>query len=190
MSFETRQAMTKYPVTLYATKSCPSCDQARQALRQRGVPFNEYSVTTESDYNAFQSRFGGSTFPVLAIGSQTIKGYSPLDLSGYLDAAGYPAQGRLAGYSWPAAAPLAPRSATPATASADADEPAPAASVPSKAPVVPPPTRTASSSDPDLARPPGRPACAPSRDPGASALRPSRTRAKYPCSHGDSLAAS
>ena len=143
MPFETRQAMTKYPVTLYSTKNCSGCDHARQALRARGVPFNEYSVTTESDFNAFQSRFGGSTFPVMAIGSQTVKGYSSSDLSGYLDAAGYPAQGHLAGYSWPAAVPLAPRSATTATASsesADADEPAPAASAP--APLLPPPSKT------------------------------------------------
>ncbi|MDP9123843.1 MAG: glutaredoxin family protein, partial [Pseudomonadota bacterium] len=111
MPFETRQAMAKYPVTLYATKSCPSCDSARQSLRARGVPFNEYSVDTQSDLSAFQSRVGGSTFPVIVIGDQAVKGYSSRDLSGYLDAAGYPAQGHLSGYTWPAAMPLAPRSA-------------------------------------------------------------------------------
>lgn len=135
MPFETRQAMAKYPVTLYSTKNCSGCDSARQSLRTRGVPFSEYSVTTESDFDAFQSRFGGSTFPVMVIGSQTVKGYSSSDLSGYLDAAGYPAQGRLAGYTWPAATPLAPRSATPA----DADNPAPVASAP--APVVAQPAK-------------------------------------------------
>jgi glutaredoxin len=142
MPFETRQAMAKYPVTLYSTKNCSGCDHARQSLRTRGVPFNEFSVTTESDFSAFQSRFGGSTFPVMVIGSQTVKGYSSSDLSGYLDAAGYPAQGHLAGYTWPAAMPLAPRSATAAptaTASADADDAAPAASAP--APLLPPPSK-------------------------------------------------
>ena len=141
--FETRQAMTKYPVTLYSTKNCSGCDHARQALRQRGVPFNEYSVTTESDFGAFQTRFGGSTFPVVVIGSQTVKGYSSTDLSGYLDAAGYPAQGHLAGYTWPAAAPLAPRSATPATAAtaaADSDD-APAPAPAPAPPLLPPPSK-------------------------------------------------
>ena len=133
--FETRQAMGKYPVTLYATKSCSGCDSARQALRARGVPFNEYSVTTSSDFTEFQSRIGGTTFPVVVIGNQTLKGYSQSDLSGYLDAAGYPAQGRLTGYNWPAAAPLAPRSAT----AADAGNAAPAASAP--APLLPPPSK-------------------------------------------------
>ena len=140
MPYETRQAMAKYPVTLYSTKSCPSCDQARQALRGRGVPFTEYSVTTDSDFTAFQSRIGGSTFPVLAIGSQTVKGYSANDLSGYLDAAGYPAQGRLTGYSWPAATPLAPRGATSAAASDDTAPAAPTApSAP--APLLPAPSK-------------------------------------------------
>jgi glutaredoxin len=132
--FETRQAMAKYPVTLYSTKSCQSCDAARQSLRARGVPFNEYSVNTESDLGAFQSRVGGSTFPVVVIGSQTLKGYSSSDLSGYLDAAGYPAQGHLSSYTWSAAMPLAPRSATPATAAA-----APAAPAAPPAPLLPPP---------------------------------------------------
>jgi glutaredoxin len=143
MPFETRQAMTKYPVTLYSTKNCGACDGERQALRQRGVPFSEFSVTSESDYAAFKSRFGSSSFPVTAIGSQTLQGFSITDLSGYLDAAGYPAQSRLSGYSWPAATPLAPRSATPATAataSADSDDAPPAAPA-TAPPLLPPPSK-------------------------------------------------
>jgi glutaredoxin len=139
LPYETRQAMAKYPVTLYSTKSCTGCDQARQALHARGVPFNEYSVITDADLLAFQSRVGGSTFPVVAIGSQTMKGYSLNDLSGYLDAAGYPAQGRLSGYSWPAAAPLAPRGSPAGTTSADAGGTPAAASAP--APLLPPPNK-------------------------------------------------
>ena len=137
MPFETRQAMAKYPVTLYVTKSCPTCDQARQALRGRGVPFNEYSITTESDFAAFQSRVGGTLFPAVTIGSQTVKGYSPNDVAGYLDAAGYPAQGHLTGYAWPAAQPLAPRGATTASGNA-APAAAPAAPTP---PLLPPPSK-------------------------------------------------
>ena len=133
LPYETRQAMGKYPVTLYATKACPFCDEARRSLRARGVPFNEVSVSTESDYAAFQSRFKGNTFPVIAIGNKTMTGYAAGDLAGYLDAAGYPAQARLTGYNWPAATPMtAPSAAT----TAGTDEPAPAPSAP--APQVPP----------------------------------------------------
>jgi glutaredoxin len=129
--YETRQAMSRYPVTLYASKSCAPCDSARSWLRQHAVPFNEYSLSTNADFLAAQQRFGDNTVPVTTIGSQTLKGYSPNDLQSYIDAAGYPRQGRLTGYSWPAAMPLAPRSApTPAPVAATAAPSAPASLLP------------------------------------------------------------
>ncbi|HEX4510191.1 MAG TPA: glutaredoxin domain-containing protein, partial [Burkholderiaceae bacterium] len=84
MPYETRQAMTKFPVTLYSTKSCPVCDDARRALRQRGVPFNEYTVVTNDDFTAYKSRFNSSNFPTIVVGSKSLSGYSSGDLSGYL----------------------------------------------------------------------------------------------------------
>lgn len=135
LPYETRQAMAKYPVTLYASKGCGPCDEARDALRRRGVPFSEYSITMNADISALQSRFGGTTLPVISIGNQTMKGYSSNDLQGYLDAAGYPAQARLTGYRWPQAVALAPPAATPAPA---ANEPAEAPS----APLLPPPSKS------------------------------------------------
>jgi len=136
--YATRQAMAKYPVTLYAGKNCSPCDQARQALRQRGVPFNEYSVSSDADITALQSRFGEATMPVISVGAQAMKGYSPNDLSSYLDAAGYPAQAKLVGYTWPAAAPLAPPGAPVAAQSGDATP----AAAPAPASVLPPPSKS------------------------------------------------
>jgi len=133
--YETRQAMAKYPVTLYASKNCPPCDQARQALRQRGVPFNEYLVNSNADIATLQSRFGGTTMPVISVGGQSMKGYSPNDLAGYLDAAGYPAQARLVGYNWPPATPLTPPVA------AQADDATPAAAPAPATPQAPPPSK-------------------------------------------------
>ena len=134
--YETRQAMAKFPVTLYASKGCSPCDEAREALRKRGVPYSEYSVNLSADVAALQSRFGGSTVPVIAIGSQTMKGYSASDLQGYLDAAGYPAQARLTGYRWPQAVALAPPVAETTAA-------APIAAAPSApAPLLPPPSKS------------------------------------------------
>ena len=135
LPFETRQAMTKYPVTLFTMKSCPGCDQARQSLRQRGIPFSEYTVATNDDNAALQARFGGTSLPVVLIGSQSIKGYSSSDLQSYLDAAGYPAQAHLVGYNWAPASPLAPRNANaPVAAATDPNQPAPAASAPTPLP--------------------------------------------------------
>ena len=138
LPYETRQAMTKFPVTLYSTKDCPVCDDARRALRQRGVPFNEYTVVTSDDFTAYKSRFNSSNFPTVIVGGKSMSGYSPTDLSGYLDAAGYPAQARLTGYSWPAAVPLAPPRAAPAPANAGG--PAPTASAPTS--LLPPPSQS------------------------------------------------
>jgi glutaredoxin len=136
--YATRQAMAKYPVTLYSAKDCQGCDMARQMLRQRGVPFTEYSVTTNADIAALQARFGSTAAPVVQIGGQSMKGYASSDLTNYLDAAGYPAQARLTGYSWPPATPLAPRgAAVPATAAAD---PGQAASSPASQ--LPPPSKS------------------------------------------------
>ena len=136
MPYETRQAMTKYPVTLYASASCDGCDKARQALRQRGVPFSEYSVSSNADVQALQSRFGDSTVPVLSIGSQAVKGFSAPSLASYLDAAGYPAQAHLSGYSWPAAQPLT----SPAPVAAKPVAPVAAPSAPE--PLLPPPSKS------------------------------------------------
>jgi Domain of unknown function (DUF4124) len=136
MPYETRQAMGKFPVTLYAGKGCALCDLTRDALRKRGVPYSEYSVNTNADILALQTRFNGTVLPVVVIGAQTLKASQPTDLQGYLDAAGYPAQARLTGYRWPQAVALAPPAAeTPA--------PAPIADAPSApASLLPPPSKS------------------------------------------------
>jgi len=139
LPYATRQAMGKYPVTLYSTQPCASCDSARQALRGRGVPFNEYSVTSDSDFSAYKARFGMTTFPAIVVGTNTLRGYSSADLAGYLDAAGYPAQARLTGYNWPPAVPMAPAAPTPAGSGQVAAAPSPAPSTPAApAPLLPP----------------------------------------------------
>jgi glutaredoxin len=140
--FETRQAMAKYPVTLYTTKNCSACDNARQALRRRGIPFNEFTVNDDTDFAAYRSRFNATTFPGISVGSKNLAGFSPTDLSGYLDAAGYPAQTHLAGYTWPPAMPLVPASAKQAAAAADTEDAAPAAAASAPAPLLPPPSKS------------------------------------------------
>jgi len=131
LPYATRQALAKYPVTLYSTRDCPPCDQARQALRQRGVPFNEYTVSTDVDIAALKSRFGDASAPTITIGTTVMKGYSPTNLAGYLDAAGYPAQASLGGYRWPPATPLSPPTpVAPDAATAAATPATPAAPLP------------------------------------------------------------
>jgi len=140
--YETRQAMSKYPVTLYSTKNCAACDSARQALRHRGVPFSEFTINDDTDFAAYRSRLNATTFPGISVGSKNLAGFSPTDLSGYLDAAGYPAQGHLTGYTWPPATPLVPASAKQAAAAADAEQAAAPAAASAPAPLLPPPSKS------------------------------------------------
>jgi len=115
LSFELRQLMSRYPVTLYTGDGCEPCTAGRSMLSARGVPFSERTVRTNSDIEALQRLSGAASVPILTIGGQTIKGYSSTEWSQYLDAAGYPASSRLpAGYRNPPAAPLAPIPEAPA----------------------------------------------------------------------------
>jgi glutaredoxin len=132
LPYEVRQAMSRYPVALYAAKGCGPCDQARQWLKGRGIPFSEYTIESNADIDALQAKFGGNTLPVITIGGQVMRTFSAGELGSYADAAGYPKQARLSGYSWPAPTPLAPPSAktTPAPAPAPMPAPAPVAPQP------------------------------------------------------------
>ena len=139
---ELRQIASRFPVTLYTGESCSPCQQARQLLVQRGVPFTERSVNTNDDLDALRRLSGESALPFGTIGRQQLKGFSDAEWTQYLDAAGYPAQSRLPrGYTQPAATPLAPAKAPTASAP---DAPQEAASAPTgrlrrQAPPPPPP---------------------------------------------------
>jgi len=139
---ELRQVASRFPVTLYTGESCSPCQQARQLLVQRGVPFTERSVNTNDDLDALRRLSGESALPFGTIGRQQLKGFSDAEWTQYLDAAGYPAQSRLPkGYTQPAATPLAPAKAPAASAP---DAPQEAASAPTgrlrrQAPPPPPP---------------------------------------------------
>ena len=135
LPYETRQAMGRYPVTLYASTKCPACDSVRGWLKSHGVPFTEYALSNDNDFRTLQSRFGDTSVPVTTIGSQRLKAFNPTELQSYLDAAGYPKQVQLVGYRWPAPVPLtSPRNNPPPAATADAE----ASSAPA-GPVLPPP---------------------------------------------------
>ncbi|HJV69328.1 glutaredoxin family protein [Ideonella sp.] len=135
---ELQQAATKYPVTLYSTRDCRPCDAGRRLLQQRGIPFAETTLAaTSADQAALQQLAGTTNLPVLTIGQQQLKGLTPGEWHGYLDAAGYPRESKLPS-SYRAPAP------TPMTAVA---EPAPAAgtdAAPAAAPAPAAPARPAS----------------------------------------------
>lgn len=136
LPLELRQAVARYPVTLYTTANCAPCDSGRALLQQRGIPYTERSIASEDDGQALERLVGGRTVPSLTVGAQPLRGFNDVDWGAYLDAAGYPKESKLP-RNWPvpAAAPLVARAAAaepaaPTTPELRRLEPAPAATGP------------------------------------------------------------
>lgn len=138
LPFDVRQAVQRYPVTLYVAPDCTPCDAGRQYLRQRGVPFSEKLVTTANDSNALQRLTGSTSLPALTVGAQIVRGWQREDWASYLDAANYPKESRLpSNFPQGKAEPLTEaQQAKPAPAPAPAPPAAPAA----QPPAAPPPS--------------------------------------------------
>lgn len=114
-----RQVVSRYPVTLYAGANCIPCDNGRQLLQQRGVPYTERSVLNMEDSEALERITGGRSIPALMVGSQPLRGFNPTDWSATIDAAGYPRESRLPrGWQPPAVTPLVARTSPPSAAAA------------------------------------------------------------------------
>lgn len=104
---ELRQVAARYPVTLYSSDNCVPCDAGRSLLNIRGIPFNERTVNSADDTDALQRISSGASLPLLIIGGQQVKGFSEIEWTQYLDAAGYPKVSALpANYRQTAPAPL------------------------------------------------------------------------------------
>ncbi|MES2413611.1 MAG: glutaredoxin family protein [Pseudomonadota bacterium] len=125
LPFELRQVVSKYPVTIYTRGGCAPCTSARNLLVNRGVPFTEKTIATSDDAEALQRISGESTLPFATIGGQQMKGFSDIEWTQFLNAAGYPASSLLpAGYRQPAATPLVAVAPPPASPAANAPTPA------------------------------------------------------------------
>jgi glutaredoxin len=107
LPIELRNAVNRYPVTLYTAPDCVPCGTGRAMLSARGVPFTEKSVTSNEDVEALKRLAGASSVPFLTIGGQQLKGFSEVEWSQFLDAADYPKTSQLpASYRQPPATPL------------------------------------------------------------------------------------
>jgi glutaredoxin len=95
LPLELRQAVQRYPVTLFTGNDCLPCDTSRQWLLQRGIPYVERRVSSPDDALALERAVGGRTVPALTIGAQPLRGWSETDWTAYLDAAGYPRESKL-----------------------------------------------------------------------------------------------
>lgn len=136
LPYELRQIANRYPVTIYTGKDCAPCDEARTHLQNRGIPFSERTIDSNSDVSALRKLSGQDSLPFATIGNQHLKGFGADSWDQYLSAAGYPKQPQLPrNYKAPAAKPLT----VPAPAATEAAKPAerPAARI--TTPAVPAP---------------------------------------------------
>lgn len=141
---EVRTAASRFPVTLYTTADCAPCLTARNFLASRGVPYSEKTVTTKDDVQALTNLAGEARLPFATIGGQHVRGFSEVEWSQYLDAAGYPKSSRLPA-SWrnPAPSPLVAVQAPIAPAPRPQPSAAPQAEAPAPAPSDPSPSNPA-----------------------------------------------
>jgi glutaredoxin len=114
--YATKVAREKYPLTLYASACGVPCDQARQLLADRGVPYSSKDPQASPDAQAdLQKLTGKLNVPVLVVGSDKIEGFETGKWQAALDSAGYPKSALPGRKPAPqtAAAPPAPAPATP-----------------------------------------------------------------------------
>jgi len=108
-SYAAKTAREKYPVTLYASACGAPCDQARQLLGERGIPFSGKDPQASPEAQAeLQKLTGRLSVPVLVVGSDKIDGFETGQWQSALDRAGYPKSappGRKPAPVAPAAAP-------------------------------------------------------------------------------------
>lgn len=155
LPFALRQAVQRFPVVIYTARNCAACQDLRELLQTRGVPFNEKTIGSAEDYAAFMRLSGKDSVPFGTIGRQAVHGFSASEWAQYLDAAGYPAHSQLPSHY--KLRPAQPLVASPAAGSSAASAAGTAGSpsaprLPSVTPMPPPSAAEA----PGLA--PGNPA--------------------------------
>ena len=80
----------KPEVVLYVTEWCPYCSQAREYMTAEGVPHRVVDIEASAENQAeYRARGGTGGIPLVAVGAETIEGWSAGVAREMLDAAGY-----------------------------------------------------------------------------------------------------
>lgn len=87
-----REAIRKSPVVLWATTNCGApCDDARNLLQVRGIPYTGRNpATNAANLAEFQKLAGDSVVPLLQVGNTVQRGFLEPAWNTALDDAGYP----------------------------------------------------------------------------------------------------
>jgi glutaredoxin len=120
--FALKQAMARYPVTLFVAPNCKAgCPEARDLLTRRGVPYREVDVVDAATDEALRKATGDNQLPSLLVGSVVQVGYNADAFQRVLDSAGYPEKPAFVGKA-PELPPL-PERKPPAGERAGSDTP-------------------------------------------------------------------
>jgi glutaredoxin len=103
-------AVRAFPVVIWTTSPCPSCDSGRAYLKSRGIPFSEKTVTSDADEAKLRESGGNDRLPFLMVGRNKVIGFQQGAWSDALTAASYPERSMLpSNYQYGAATSGAPR---------------------------------------------------------------------------------
>jgi len=91
LPYETKKAQENFPVVLYVFETCGvPCDEARQFLQKRGIPFTEKNLVTKEDVDTFRTASGSEHAPSMTVGKTWVIGFLAERWHKELDFAGYP----------------------------------------------------------------------------------------------------
>ena len=91
LPYAARLARKNFPVTLYTSENCGElCQQARDFLNKRGIPFTEKKLASKEDIDAFKLKSGSNIAPTLSVGKTWLKNFEAGQWNSELDVAGYP----------------------------------------------------------------------------------------------------
>ena len=77
------QAGTK--VVVYGTPTCPYCAKARAYLKERGIAFSDFDLTTSDKAKRDFTQLGGKAVPVILIGNRQLVGFDKDAIDAALD---------------------------------------------------------------------------------------------------------
>ncbi|MCL2296802.1 MAG: glutaredoxin family protein [Proteobacteria bacterium] len=89
ISASTRQAMERFPVTLYAFSCGVLCEDAEALLQKRGIPYTFVNTQTDAGIEKLKALTGGLQVPVLQVGKDVSKGFNDAAWEQMLDRGGY-----------------------------------------------------------------------------------------------------
>jgi glutaredoxin len=91
LPYETQKAQQFFPVTLFTFEQCGApCTEARQLLKDRGIPFADKVLVTKEDEDEYRKISGGTQVPAMKVGKTWVKGFLAGQWHKELDFAGYP----------------------------------------------------------------------------------------------------